>query len=70
MADTINSGLPGAMIKMESAIEGAKESLGNALAPAIQFVAGLMTSLASTFANLPTGVTTAIAIVGAMVAGL
>lgn len=70
MAETINSGLPGAITKMNSAIDGAKNTLGNALAPAIELAANAITSLASTFASFPPGVTTAIAIIGGLVAAI
>lgn len=68
MANAQMEGLPGAIERMKGSLETAALVLGEAMAPAIMFVAAHIEGLANAFTGLSPHVQTTIAIVGALVA--
>ena len=62
IADVQMDNLNGTVMQMKSAFEEAQISLGNALLPALRFLAGALTNLIGWFNSLPDGVKSAIAI--------
>lgn len=70
LADARMSGTAGALERMQGALETAALAIGEALAPAITTVAGIIGNLAEQFANLPAGMQTAIVVAAALAAAL
>ena len=59
-----------AIEEMKGSLETAAISIGSALAPAVEKVAGFISDLADKFSSLPSGVQTAIVVIGVIVAAL
>ena len=59
-----------AIEEMKGSIETAAIAIGNALAPAVEKVAGFISDLADKFSSLPSGIQTAIVVIGVIVAAL
>ena len=70
MADTMNSGMGGALKEMKSALEEAGLSIGEVLAPMLKKIAGFIKNLALGFSNLSPGVKKFIVIAGGLLAAL
>lgn len=70
LAQSKMSGTAGAVEQMNGAVDTAKQKLGEALAPAVQTLAGFIGDLADRFANLPAPVQTAIAVIGGVAAAI
>lgn len=70
MADTMNDTSEGAMKRMQSAIEGAQIALGEALAPTMEKIMGVVERLAGWFSGLSDGVQNLIIGFGAFMAAL
>lgn len=70
MANAQKGELSWALENMGGAVESASIAFGTALAPAITAVAGVIGDVAESFASLPAGVQTGIAVVLALVAAL
>jgi TP901 family phage tail tape measure protein len=70
LAQSKMSGTSGAIEQMNGAVDTAKQKLGEALAPAVQTLAGFIGDLADRFANLPAPVQTAIAVIGGVAAAI
>lgn len=59
-----------AIEEMKGSLETAAISIGSALAPAVEKAAGFISDLADKFSSLPSGVQTAIVVIGVIVAAL
>ena len=59
-----------AIEEMKGSLETAAIAIGNALAPAVEKVAGFISDLADKFSSLPSGIQTAIVVIGVIVAAL
>lgn len=70
MADTLNSGLGGALDEMKSALENAGIAAGEALAPVIKDLAKIITDLARKFSELSPHTQKFIVIVGLIAAAI
>lgn len=70
MAAVMDDNTEGALKRMNSALEAAQISLGNALTPAIKTAAGAVEGLASSFANLSPKIQTTIAVVGSLASAI
>lgn len=70
MADTLNSGLGGALAEMKSALENAGIAAGEALAPVIKDLAKIITDLARKFSELSPHTQKFIVIVGLIAAAI
>lgn len=67
-ADTVNSGIGGALEELSGAFDSAKIAIGDALAPAISALADGLATLVNWFNQLPTGVQQVIVGFGAVIA--
>lgn len=70
MADTMNDTSAGAMKRMQSAIEGAQIALGEALAPTMERMMGMLERAAGWFSGLSSSMRNTIIVVGGILAAL
>lgn len=70
MADTMNDTSAGAMKRMQSAIEGAQIALGEALAPTMERMMGMLERAAGWFSGLSSSMRNTIIVIGGILAAL